>query len=263
MILLANTLACRPNLTVPFEGDQGSGGYMYSVLPGGAGGTIGQNSGIYTAPNNYGSDTIQVNDSSGATAQAVIAILPPIGIVADIIQTQMNLDNGRVYYWDQKIFQPKDFNLYIIIEELACKPFANNSTWDGSGLGLVEIQSTNFQSTLSIDIKSRGMDAVLRKEEVLMALKSNYSEQQQEFNSMKIAELPVAFNNLSGLDGAAIPYRYNISVNIQYAMKKEISIPFFDTFEDVDIISDPQEEAFLILEDGGKIELEQGGYILL
>ena len=66
-----------------------------------------------------------------------------------------------------------------------------------------------------------------------MALNSVYSESQQEGNSFSIGRLPAhgGFRNLSMVDGAAIPYRYQISINIQYAVSSQQSIEYFDTFQ--------------------------------
>jgi hypothetical protein len=96
-------------------------------------------------------------------------------------------------------------------------------------------------ATLSIDIISRSTQALLRKEEVLMALNSNYSEYQQEANSFYIGRLPVGaqFVNLSQIDGAAIPYRFNISINMQYFSRRIKPVDYFDEFSEVAVTTEP------------------------
>lgn len=217
-------------MIIPFIGSGGTAPYTYSVDGGGAGGVIDSATGFYTAPSVTGTDTIRVTDSVSATATTSIAVLSALELVCDIIQNQMGLANGRVYLWDQMITQPKDNALYIAVGVLSCKPFANTSDMDGSGSGMNVIQSTNFQATVSIDILSRGPDARDRKEEVIMALGSPYAKQQMEANSFYIAPLTTAFTNLSVQDGAAIMYRFNLSVAIQYMVKKTVAVPYYGTF---------------------------------
>lgn len=90
-------------------------------------------------------------------------------------------------------------------------------------------------ATLDIDIISRGPEARDRKEEIILALNSIYAQSQQEGNSFYIGKLPPSarFVNLSNIDGAAIPYRFRISVNLQYAFVKSKAIDYFDTFSTV------------------------------
>lgn len=236
-------LALSQNLTMimlgnqtPFFADGGVQPYTFTVEAGGAGGSIDSVTGIYTAPNSVdysvpqapSFDTIMVTDAVAATATTTINVGNAYQLVCDIIQSQMNLP-GRVWLWDQKIDEPTDQRCYVVVQNFMNKPFGNTSEFDADGN---EIQHVNMYANLSIDIKSRGPEARDRKEEVLMALASTYSQQQQTANSFLIAKIPNAFVDLSQLDASAIPYRFNISVAIQYVVTKSTAIPYFDTFAD-------------------------------
>lgn len=236
MITLAQTFtAVAPNITSSFLASGGTSPYTYSVKPGGAGGSIDPASGLYTAPPAMGQtpqtlfDTIQVFDSVGGFAQSQILVGLPIFLLCDIIQSQLNLPPGRVYLWDQKILQPTDIGLYVAVSIQSCKPFGQSKQYDGNGNS---IQSVNMYMATQIDIISRGPDARDRKEEIIMAVNSDYSALQQSANSFYIAPLPVGqqFVNLSQQDGAAIPYRFNITIAMQYQSTKTTAIPYFDTF---------------------------------
>lgn len=98
---------------------------------------------------------------------------------------------------------------------------------------LASVQTLNMMATVDIDIISRGPEARDKKELVLLALQSVYSEQQQEANSFYISKLPVGsrFTNLSNIDGAAIPYRYNISMGVQYFIENTQTISYFNQFQ--------------------------------
>lgn len=227
-------------LNTSFVGIGGTGSLTYSVLTGGAGGTIDPSTGIYTSPLGIPTtpqtsvDTIQVEDSLSATATTTILIGTALELVCDIIQTEMNLDNGRVYLWDQKINEPTDNGLWIAVSMPLCKPFGNNISFDGTS-GLQSNQVVNVVANIDIDILSRGPSARDQKEFVIMALNSVYSEQQQEANGFQISRLTTSFINLSQIDGAAIPYRYKISCRLNYAVTKSLAVPYFDTFEDPEI----------------------------
>lgn len=232
-----STYAIRNGMNAWFLGTGGTDPYTYAVAPGGVGGTINSSTGEYTAPSTgQGEDTIVVTDSLAATAEATIDVCLPIQLLCDIIQREMELQQGQVYLWDQKINIPIDDQLYIAVAVISCKPFANTTKFDSSGDA---IQSVNMSALVSIDILSRGPDARDRKEEVLLALKSIYSQSQQEINSFYIGTISTDFVNLSEVDGAAIPYRFNISVRMQYFFRKSKAVPYFEEIDDVEVTSEP------------------------
>lgn len=234
--LRANTLAlCKGNST-SFQGYGGVAPYVYSVVAGGAGGTINASTGKYTAPLVLGSDTIMVTDSTNATATLALMIGDPILLLCDIIRREMNLSNEQVWIWDQKINSPKDYRLYVAVQTLNDKAFGNTNSFDSAGNS---IQSVNMWEQVSIDIMSRDQSARTRKEEVLMALASNYAQTQQTTNGFYIAKQSTSFVNLSQVDGAAITYRFNITVTLQYAVKKSQAVPYYDSFSNVQITVEP------------------------
>lgn len=237
--LVAGTLALAQGLFTSFQGLGGTPPYTYVVMPGGAGGTIDAATGIYSAPIFTGIDIIQVNDSVGAYSQVSMLIGTPLQLFCDIIANQLGLSRDQVYLWDQKINIPIDDRLYVAVSILTCKPFGNSALPNGAGSGLDFVQSTNFMATLNVNILSRSTQARDRKEEVILALQSYYAQSQQEINGFYVAKLPTAFVNLSQEDGAAIPYRFIISVNVQYAFRKILPVPYFDTFTAPTVITEP------------------------
>ncbi len=232
--------AVGPNITSSFGAQGGTTPYVYSVRPGGAGGVINSSTGLYTAPNTVPTtaaqltDTIQVLDGAGAIATAQILIGDALLLFCEILQTELGLANGRVYLWDQKIMQPTDAGLYIAVSVLSHKAFGNTISHK-SGSGLDAVQSVNMAAMLQIDIISRDSSARMRKEEILMALNSDYAQAQQETNSFYIGKLPAGaqFANLSMQDGAAIPYRFSISIAVQYYATKTKPINYMNTFAPV------------------------------
>ena len=158
----------------------------------------------------------------------------------DILQHEMGLDNGQVYIFNQKLMIPTDGKLYIAVSVISEKPFSNTREMvSTTGGGLIEQLSSNVLATLGVNILSRSTEALDRKEEVILALNSIYSQQQQETNGFHIAHVSSGFNNLSEIDGAAIPYRFNITVNVQYKVLKKSAVSYYDRFTKQVVIDPP------------------------
>lgn len=248
LVLRGTTTAISAGgLPASFLASGGVGNPVYSLLPNGAGGLINAVTGAYTSPlvQSYDParayDVIQATDLVGATVTLKVLVAPVLGLVCEIIQNQMGLADGRVYIYDQKIMQPKDAGLYVAVGVLQSKPFANNLNFQSvGGDDMNGVGSINVLDTLKIDIISRSNEALFRKEEILIALGSLYSQTQQQANSFLIGKLPPGgqFVNLSEIDGAAIPYRFNISINIQYFRRLTKAVPFFDDFNAPEITTE-------------------------
>jgi len=250
--LSSSLTAISPGLTSSFLAT-GGGAPQYSVIPGGAGGTIGTFDGLYRAPAQYNPsingafDTIQATDGVNvATSQILVGL--PLMLFCDILAKGMGLDPSRVVLWNEKWFSPIDYGLWIVVSVLRCKPFSNIREEAMVNGVFSQIQFTNMRATLDVDIVSRGPEARDRKEQVVLSLYTTYSEQQQEANSFSIARVPpnqqfidVSERNLGGvaIDGTAMPYRFRISVNMMYASASLITpIPFIDQFQTPQIFLD-------------------------
>lgn len=246
MTLLQNTKAIGINLTTKFEGSGGVPPYSYAVQIGGAGGTIDPLTGLYLAPSVIGVDTIEVIDAVLDSATATISIFSPLQLFCDVLKKELGLSADQIWLYNQKFTVPNDSRLYIAVNILTSKSFSNVNESVSVGADLVSMQATNFHALLSVDIMSRGLSAVSRKEEVVMALNSNYARQQMELNGFGIANQPSNIVAISDVDGAAIPYRFNFTVAIQYVVKKRQNIEFyddfFDTAEEPEVITDPPHE---------------------
>lgn len=226
--LLSNYNYLAYGISIPLQADGGTGPYVFSVVNGSSGGSV-SSEGIYTSGFTAGFDVVQVQDASGDLAFFKVYTGTVFHLLADIIQKQMGLKSGRVYLFDQKIFMPTDDDLFVAISVLRCNTFGSKSQFDPDVNK--EVISCNFYADAQIDVISRSTEALLRKEEVVMALTSQYSERQQQLNAFHIGRLPTNFVNLSNVDGAAIPYRFSITCGLQYSTKKIEVGDYFDTFE--------------------------------
>jgi hypothetical protein len=238
LFLRATKSALAPGLTASFGAGGGVEPYVYTVAPDGAGGTIDSDTGLYTAPAiqnqspKLQEDTIIVTDDNGDTAELPIKVCTPLELFCDIIQKEMGLADGRVYIYNQKYMEPKDNGLYVAVGIVNPKPFGNTNKMLDSG---ESEQSVNMMTSLLVNAISRGPEALNRKEEIIMALNSNYSQNQQAGNSFFVAPITSNFVNLSEIDGAAIPFRFAMTVNIQYFVKKVKAEDYFDDFAEPEI----------------------------
>lgn len=236
MNILYNTLAMASSTKQYFQATGGVEPYVYSVKSGGVMGTINPSTGQYTAPpTNLGNDTIVATDDNGDTAELEIMVASPLGLFCEIIQNQLQLSDGQVVIWDQKWDVPNDEKMYVVVSILSERIFGAGNKFDADGNSVI---SANCNATLNINIQSRSLQALRRREEIPLALVSNYAESQQEANSFKIGKVPGSFVNLSQVDGPAIPYTFNISVNLQYFVKKTTAVPYFDQFQDPTVLTD-------------------------
>lgn len=236
--LLYNTLAMGKGISSSYQGAGGVPPYTYTVIPDAdfpSGGSINAN-GLYVAGPQEGIDVIRVTDSTSAFAEQTVHVLNPLELFADIVAKEMGLAEDQVYIYNQKIKPITDDRLYIAIGIAFDKHFGNSTKAEPTADGMVVVQSTNVQSNLSIDILSRGDDARNRRYEIVLALNSIYSQTQQELNSFKVGVVPQNFNNLSREEGAAIPFRFNINVFVQYFVKKVKPVAYYDVFQGVNTI---------------------------
>lgn len=241
--------------------------YTFTLVGSGDGGSIAN--GFYIAPFSaaQGLQEVQVQDNSGATATKAIYISDHLQLIAAIIREEMALSADQVFLYNEKYTIPKDSRIYVVIGYQGIKTIGNNERFNDG----FSAQYISSQAQISIDIMSKSFDVLARKDEVILALNSQLSKTVQYVNGFKIASVPVSMNDVSGIDGTLIPYRFNATINIHYTKSKVQEVGFFDTFRttvfpenapsvEVDLRTDV---ALLLLEDGGLFLLENDqGFII-
>jgi hypothetical protein len=321
LTLTSNLTTQSPDGTINFKASGGTIPYVYSVNPGGAGGTIDAVSGIYVAPDSPGLDVItvtdrflktaaitvtvnlplailpvkaaiaqnmsqvlgavggtpfepsddgdpyyefslvsgpgyvedsqffseletgvsivQVKDAWGSTATMQIRVGNPLELFCDVLQTSLNLPDGRVWIWDQKINEPTDEDMFIVVRVMNPRVFGNNLKTCPDDTGLNQVQETYWNVQLQVEVKSRNTQAIYRLNDVVQALRSTYSMNQQAQNSFKIFPVIRNISDLSSEDGAAIPYRFALTVTMQYTLTTITAVDFYDTFGQPTVTIDP------------------------
>lgn len=146
-------------------------------------------------------------------------------ILCDIIATDMDLDRSRIVVYDQNWKSPKDNDIYIVVSESSSKIIGNNNKFDFETNE--EVKTVALSTTYNIEVTSKNTDAKYRKTEILSAIASNYSEQKQEENSIRIFRKGQIMD-LSFIDGRSALHRYQIPVIINSVKISRRPTPFYD-----------------------------------
>ena len=135
-----------------------------------------------------------------------------IDLLRTIILQYMSLEDERVNIWNQKFTYPTDDGLFIVLEYLASKVYANipHNVFNSDG-SVSETNIINVQERISIGVFSRSLIAMQQKELVVQALYSNLSIQLQEANGFRIARI-APIQNLTMIEPTANMYRFEIPV---------------------------------------------------
>lgn len=146
----------------------------------------------------------------------------PLEVLADIVQTEMELEDGRVMIGFEKFDIGPLPGLYVALQYLSSKPIGAASLFDGEADE--EVQRVAMTDVVQIDVISYNDEATKRRVEVLMALRSHYAQRQMELHSVKIGRLPQFFGNASFADGPAGSYQHRyvarFFVNSIYSKRK-------------------------------------------
>lgn len=154
-------------------------------------------------------------------------------ILCDIIKNGMQLDSDQIWIYNQRRSIPEDKRMYIVISVVSIKPYANNNRPTGMTGGMNDLSSQYVSELMQIDLMSYTMEALERYSEVMGSLVSTYSQQVQGLNALKIAEVPSAINDLSGIEGATMMNRLAITLPVLRKYDTIIGATYYDTFEDV------------------------------
>ena len=163
----------------------------------------------------------------------------PLKIIGDILINFMELDEEQIFIYNQDFNLPEISGLFIVLDRGLAKTFSTTNQF----IPAVEGVSTAQQNITSlrkenyiINIMSKNDEARLREYEVDLALKSNFSENQQGIYQFKIATINDGNSNVSNLEGAGMYTRFAIDISLFAHYSKTIEAPFYDDFTNQTII---------------------------
>ena len=172
------------------------------------------------------------------TEIADISFREPIKVLADIIAHEMELTPGQIMLKNQKWFVP-DTGLYVALGYISSRAIGNSSRQVDSPEGMTELMEVNMNHLVQVDIMSPGEDpaARLRKEEVLLALASIYSEQKQTEHGIQIGRLPMDLLDASSLEEPGMLNRFTTTFRITATHRKQkATADYYDQFLGVKVV---------------------------
>lgn len=183
-------------------------------------------------------------------------------IIVDILLHEMpDLTEENVWIRNQTRKIPPTAGLYITVGMTDSKGLSgqvfieqriNETTGEPEQF---EVQRVQTMDNIMISIMSRDNSALTRRWEVIAALNSFYSKQQQESNYFKISRLPNMFIDGSSAEGGSNLNRYIMTVGCFVWYRKETNITnvVYDYYDDFNTRVD---DAVTIGEENGLIEFE-------
>lgn len=153
----------------------------------------------------------------------------PVKIIADIISHELGLDESRIFIYNDGRPLPKDKNLYIVLYVRETPPYGSKTEYKEIDGVFTEVQTLNFQQTVTASIISKDTSARTRFYEVQMAMNSTYSIQQQEKYGCHISRIADVVD-LSFLEQTERLNRFDTTIRLLYAVEKKQQVDYYDTF---------------------------------
>ena len=153
-----------------------------------------------------------------------------LDLLRDIVQQEMSLKDSQIYIYGQPLLMSTETGLFVVVEYKYSRAYSSRNLTPVSGGNITEEQNLNTQEFLTVQLFSRSFEALRRKEEAAMALKSVYAQQIQEKYAFKLSVNPQILD-LSSLEASAMLYRYDVPVVVLTAYQKTKAVAWFDGFD--------------------------------
>lgn len=159
--------------------------------------------------------------------------------IRDIIKYEMALPDDRIYIYNQKFDIPTLEGLFVVVEYAGSKIISSRNVQRMEGDQYAEVQQLYTQEHITVQLFSKNLDALRRKEEAVMALYSIYSQQKQDLGGFQIAR-NAPIEDLSALEASAILYRFDIPVVIFTWYEKILNAAYYDNLQVAVRVNDGQ-----------------------
>lgn len=162
----------------------------------------------------------------------------PIKVLADILSHEMQLDTSHIMLNDEKWNIPKDDTIFMVLSYLGpSKTISSSNDTDFSVDPPQEIQQVTTLEMIQVDLMSYNSDARSRKNEVGMALTSQYSQRLQEKYQLQIAKQPAPMTDVSTLEETGRLKRFTTMVSITALFTKKKAADYYEQFAEPEVKS--------------------------
>lgn len=152
-----------------------------------------------------------------------------LDVVQQILSNQMNIPASRIFAYNSNVDLPTDSALFIPLFYTERKPYANNSKMISTPAGVNEHQTVNMVEDVIIALMSKDTSARDRVQDVFFALKSNYSQDIQTQNNIRISTIGEAYDK-SFLEATSMLNRFDIKIRIFRGYEKINTVDYYDKF---------------------------------
>jgi hypothetical protein len=157
----------------------------------------------------------------------------PIKIIGDILKNFMSLTDDQIWIYNQDFKIPETRGLFVLLQYNNSKNYSSTNTFIPAAEG-VEVGQQSITSLMkedyTINVISKNDEARQRKEEVILALSSNFSQDKQGEFQFQIARITNSFVNVSELEGAGMLNRFALNISLLAHYNKTIDTVYYDNF---------------------------------
>lgn len=159
-------------------------------------------------------------------------------VIIDILNHEMSMPENTVWLREQDRTIPNDNGLYMCVGLTSARSIGivaetfQKIDPDTNILTFYETDNVQQQEAIQIDIMSSPTQSLAMKRnwEILAALGSIYSKQQQEKSNFKICRIPRNFADTSSAEGGSMLQRYSITIICLVWYRKTKQVDYFDDF---------------------------------
>ena len=162
-------------------------------------------------------------------------LVEPDIILADIITTELGIDPTRVVVSEDNYQAPTDDNLYIIIAPGNSKIIGSKKKFNPDTNK--EIKSVVVSQQYNVELVSKNREALNSKEEVIMAITSDYATRQAELNNFQLYRNGDMLN-LSSVEGSSSLRRWRIPLIMTYLIEKRETTIYYDKYRETEEVID-------------------------
>lgn len=143
----------------------------------------------------------------------------------------MSLTDQQIFIYNQDFKLPETSGLFIILQYNSSANYSSTNTFipaDEGEEGAQECIATLVKEDYTINCISKNDEARQRKEEVILSLNSNFSQNRQGLYQFKLAQISNSFLNVSELEGAGMLNRYAINISLLAHYNKTLNTDYYD-----------------------------------
>lgn len=162
-------------------------------------------------------------------------------LLAELIQTEMETDEGVVTIYNQKRRIPPTSGFLVDVAIVGDRPFGINSRFSAveDQDDMDETITVNQQEVVQVDIYSYDDSARLRRIEILYALASLAAQQLSEQYGFQIGRIPPNFVDVSEVEASKRLNRYALTFNVLRAYERTKTAATFTEFTQPQLYSNP------------------------